>query len=98
MIAIDSGDAAMAVAHVFAQTNICHHDKVGTLRFDRSHGFLNDAILGVRTAGFLVLFARNSEKQHGLQPEFAGPLRFHHHIRKRELINAGHATDRLSRR
>ena len=87
----------MSVAHVFAETNIRHDDEARTLRLDRSHCLLHDAILGVRSAGRLVFLARNSEKQNSLQSQFVGPLGFVRYLVRRPLENSRHTCDRLPR-
>ena len=97
MLAIDARDAAMAVAHVFAQANIRDHDQLGASGFDRADGLLHDAVFRVSAAGLFVFVARNAEEQHGLQAEIVGALRFIGHFRERELKNARHTADGLSR-
>jgi len=97
MIAIDPCHPAMPVAHVFAQTNIRHHDESGTLRLDRANGFLHDAVFGIgATRGFIFL-ARNSKKKNGLQSQVESALRFISDFAERELENARHALDCLPR-
>ena len=66
MIAIDSCHAAMAVAHVFAKTDIGDDDEFGTFFLDRAHRLLHDTVLRVSAAGLLVFFCWNAEEQDGL--------------------------------
>src|SRR3954469_9712005 len=87
----------MPVAHVFAQTNIGHDNELRALRLDRADGLLDDAVFSVRATRRLVLLARNSEEQHGLQSEVVRTLRFAGHFADRKLKNARHALDRLPR-
>ena len=96
MFAIHSRHAAMAVAHVFAETDIGDHDQLRTFRFDRADRFLNDSVLRVGAARLLIFFCWNTEEQHGLKPEIAGALRFVGYFFRRELENARHARDRAA--
>src|SRR5580700_2043116 len=94
MIAVDSGDAAMAMAHVFAKTNIGDRDDFGTFLLNCAQRFLNDAVLGIRAARLFVFFIRDSEKQNGLKPGVLRLPRLIDYFVDRELKNAGHARDR----
>ena len=94
MIAVDSGDAAMAMAHVFAKTNIGDRDDFGTFLLNCAQRFLNDAVLGIRAARLFVFFIRDSKKQNGLEPGVLRPLRLIDDFVGRELKNAGHARNR----
>ena len=76
MFTVDPRDAAMAVAHVFAKTDVRYHDEVATACCDSAHRLLHDTILVVRAACLFVFVHRNSEQQHGLQSEVARALRF----------------------
>ena len=76
MLAIDPCDAAVAVAHVFAQTDIGDGDEVWAFRFNRSQHFLNDPVFCVGAACLSVFFFRNTEKQHRLQPKILSALDF----------------------
>lgn len=93
MIAVDPRNAAMSVAHVFAQANVSDRDQPGTFRFDRTHCFLHDAGLGIRATGLLVFLPRNSEEDDRLKSGILRPLRFISNFPKRELIYARHARD-----
>ena len=98
MFAIHARDAAVAMAHVFAQTNIRDHNQLGAAGLDRADGLRHDAVFRIRGCCLLVLLLRNAEEQNGLQPEIAGALRFIGCVRERELKNARHARDWLPRR
>ncbi len=67
MVAVDPRDAAMAVAHVFAEADIRNDEQLGTFGLDRTNRFLHDAILGVGAGCLLVLFVRDAEEDDGLQ-------------------------------
>ena len=75
MISIDACDAAMPMAHVFAQANVGDCDQIGTSRFDGAQRFLNDAVFCVRAAGLFVLLVRNPEKKDRLEPQILGAER-----------------------
>ena len=98
VLAIHPCDAAVAMAHVFAETNIRDNDQLGASRFDRSDGLLHDPVFRIRRCCLLVFSLRNAEEQDGLQPEIVGTLRFVGYFRERELENARHARDWLPRR
>ena len=49
MIAVDPGDAAMAVAHVFAEADVRYHEQLGTFGLDRTDRLLHDALFRVGT-------------------------------------------------
>jgi hypothetical protein len=97
VFAIGPRDAAVPMAHVFAQADIRHYDQPGTPRFNGMNRLLNDAGLGVGPAGVLIFFARDAEEQNSLQSQVVGVLSFRGHLRERELKHAWHALDRLSR-
>lgn len=94
MIAVDPRDAAMAMAHVFAKTNVGDRDDFGTLLLNCAQRFLNHAVLGIRAARLFVFFTRDSKKQNGLEPGVLRPLRLIDYFVGRELKNAGHARNR----
>ena len=97
LLAIHSCDAAVAMAHVFAQTNIRDHNQLGTTGFDCADRLLDDAVFRIRRCGLLVFLLWYAEEQNGLEPEIAGALRFVGYFRKRKLKNARHARDGLPR-
>ena len=72
MFAIDTRNTAMAVTHVFAETNVGDRDQIRAFLFDRAQRFLNHAALGISAARLFVFIVGNSEKQNGLE---AGILR-----------------------
>src|SRR5215470_2321756 len=94
MVAVNSGDTAMAVAHVFAEANVGDRDQFRTFRFDCSEGFLNHSVFGVSAACVLIFLRWNSEKQNRLQPEVLSAARFIDNVLYRQLENAGHTRDR----
>lgn len=97
VLAIPAGDAAVAMAHVFAQTDIRDHDQLRASSFDRSDGLLHDAVFRIRRCCLLIFLLRNAEEQDSLQPEIVGVLRFVGYFREPELENARHARDWLPR-
>ena len=67
MVAVDPGDAAMAVAHVFAKTDIGNDEQLGAFGLDRADRLLHDAILSIRAGSGFILFGGNAEEEDGLQ-------------------------------
>ena len=63
MIAVNSGDTTMAVAHVFAEAHVGDRDQFRTFRFDRSERFLNHSVFRVSAACLFIFLPWNSEKQ-----------------------------------
>src|SRR5262245_47712738 len=45
MVAVNSGDTAMAVAHVFAKANVSNRDQVRLFRFDRQQQLLVSSVV-----------------------------------------------------
>ena len=68
MVAVNSGDTAMAVAHVFAEANVGDGDQFRTFRFDCSERLLNHSVFCVSAAGLVFFLRGDSEKQDRLQP------------------------------
>ena len=58
-------DAAVAVVHVLAQTDVGDHDELGHLVLDRPDGELHDALGIVGAAGRRVLVGGDAEQQDG---------------------------------
>ena len=56
MIAVHPGDAAVAVAHVFAEANIGDDEQLGAFGFDRADGLLHDAVIGIGAGSLLRPF------------------------------------------
>jgi len=96
MIAVDSRDAAMSVAHVFAKTNIGDRDHFRTFFLNCAQRFLHNAVFGISAASLLVLFFRNPKKENGLEPGVLRLSSLIDNFAKRELKNARHAHDRAS--
>src|SRR5436190_1368770 len=97
LFTIQTGDAAMAVAHVFAQANIGDYDQFRASSLDGADGLLHDAVVGIGRFRLIVLLVWNTEKQDGLESQIVGPLRFVGHFREGQLENPRHARDRLPR-
>jgi hypothetical protein len=94
MIAINSGDTTMAVAHIFAEANVGDRDQFRTFRFDCSERFLNHSVFCVSAAGLLILVLRNSEEQDCLQPQVVSAARFIGNLFQWQLKSAWHTGDR----
>ena len=93
MLAIEANHAAMAVAGIFAQTNISNYRQIRREFFDLANCILDHAILGMRTTGLFVFRLRNSKEQHGLHSRFVGALRDRGDFILAVLVDAGHARD-----
>ena len=93
MFAVDAGDAAVSVTHIFAKTNISDRDELGTFLFNFAQRFLNDAVCSISAARLLIFVVGNSEEQDRLQPRVLGGTRLVGNFIDRELKNAGHARD-----
>ena len=64
-----SRDAAVAVAHVFAEAHVGHHDESGhSPVFSAAHRALHHAVLGVRLRRAFILLRGNAEEQHARTP------------------------------
>ena len=93
MLAIEASHAAMAVAGVFAQTNIGNYHQIRRALFDLPNRILDHAILGIRATGLFVFRLRNSKEKHRLHSRFVGALRDRGDFIFAVLVNAGHARD-----
>ena len=93
MLAIEASHAAMAVAGIFAQTNIGNYRQIRRALFDFPDRNLDHAILGIRATGQFVLRLRNSKEKHRLHSRFMGALRDRGDFLLAVLVNAGHARD-----
>src|ERR1041384_1996618 len=96
MIAINSCDTAMAVAHVFAEENVSDRDQVRAFRFDRSQRSLNYAIFSISAACLFILVRWNPKKQDRLQADVLSLARFIDNLFHRQLKNSRHTGDRLA--
>jgi hypothetical protein len=86
----------MAVAHIFAKTNVRDRDDFRAFLFDRAQRFLDDAILGVSAARLFVLFGGNSKKKNGLESGVQRRSRLIDNFIDRELKNARHTFNRAA--
>lgn len=93
MLAIEASHAAMAMAGVFAQTNIGNYRQIRRAFFDLANRILDHAIFGIRGAGLFVFRLRNSKEEHRLHSRFVGALRDSGDFILAVLVNAGHARD-----
>src|SRR5207245_5677016 len=94
MVAVNSGDTTMAVAHVFAEANVCDRDQLRTFRFDCSERFLNHSVFCVSATCLLIFACWNSEKQDRLQPEIPSSACFIDNLFHWQLKNSRHTGDR----
>ena len=94
MVAVNSGDTTMAVAHVFAEANVGDRDQFRTFRFDCSERFLNHSVFCVSATCLLIFACWNSEKQDRLQPKILSSARFIDDFFHRQLKNSRHTGDR----
>src|SRR5438552_9401746 len=67
MVAVNASDAAMAVTHVFTETNVCDRNHFRTIVLQRAQRFLHYAILGISAARLFILYLGNSKKENGLE-------------------------------
>ena len=95
MLAVEPSHAAMAVAGVFAQTNIGNYRQIRRPLFDLPNRILDHAIIGVRATGLFVLRLRNSKEKDRLHSRFVGALRDGGDFIATVLVNAGHTRDRF---
>lgn len=89
-------DAAVAVAHVFAQADVGDDVERGPAMLEAAHGFLYDTVLGIGAAGLFVLLGRDAEKDHGLQAVIHGLFHLLFQLGQRQLVLAGHGADLLA--
>ena len=89
-------DAAVAVAHVFAQADVGDDVERGPAMLEAAHGFLYDTVLGIGAAGLFVLLGRDAEKDHGLQAVIHGLFHLLFQLGQRQLVLAGHGADLLT--
>ena len=96
MLAIEANHAAMAVAGIFAQTNISNYRQIRRVFFDLANRILDHAILGIRATGLFILRLRNSKEKHCLHSRFMRALCDRGDFLAAVLVDAGHTRD-LSR-
>src|SRR5713226_3508296 len=96
MFAVDASHAAMAVAHVFAKTNVGDRDDFRAFLLNRAQRFLDNAVFGVGAARLLVFFVRNSKKENGLKSGILRLAGLIDNFVDRELKNARHTFDRAA--
>ena len=54
-------NAAVAVRHIFAKTNVGDDEQVGIVGLERAHGALHDSVVGVGARRDLIFFAGKTE-------------------------------------
>lgn len=89
-------DAAVTVAHVFAQAHVGDDVERGPAMLEAAHGFLYDAVFGVGAAGLFVLHGRDAEEDNGLQAVIHGLFHLLFQLGQRQLVLAGHGADLLA--
>jgi hypothetical protein len=91
--AVAFDDAAMTVAHVFAEANVGNDEEFRQRFFQRANCLLNDAVAGVSAGGLFVFGFRNAEKNYGAHAGFEGGFGFAEDFIDGKLENAGHGAD-----
>ena len=87
-------DAAVAVAHEFAEAHVGDDEQAGHARLQRADGALHDAVVGVGLRGALVLVRWDAEKEHAGTPAACAACGFGDEFALGELEDAGHRGDR----
>src|SRR6266478_3918133 len=90
MVAVNTCDAAMAMAHVFAQANVGDCDQLRAFRLNSAQRFLNDSIFRISAAGLFVFMFWNSEQQDRLEAEIFSAARFIGNLFYGQLKNSRH--------
>ena len=88
--------AAMAVAHVFAQADVGDDVEVWPAVLETAHGFLHDAVFGIRAGGLFILPRRDAEEDDGLEAVVHGLFHLFFQLAEGKLILAGHGRDLLA--
>ena len=83
-------DAAMPVAHVFAQANIRDDEQIGQFFFEKADGLLNDSILRISTGRAFVFAIWNAEQQHRRNTKRMCASCLTQQFIRRKLEHAGH--------
>src|SRR5262249_51852342 len=94
MVAVNASDAAMAVTHVFTETNVRDRNDFRTIVLERAQRFLHYAILGISAARLFILYLGNSKKENGLKSGVLYLSCFIDNFTGGELKHAWHAHDR----
>ena len=88
-------DAAMAVAHVFAQADICKHQQFGQFLLQQPRRLLHDAVGRISARSLFILPFGNPEQNHPRHPRRLRRRRFPDHLVRRQLKDPRHGRDRL---
>src|SRR5260370_40462410 len=67
MVAVNASDAAMAVTHVFTETNVRDRNDYRTIVLERAQRFLHYAILGIVADHMFILYLGNSKMATGYE-------------------------------
>ena len=87
---VELRDAAMPVAHVFAEANVGDYDERGQLRFQPPDGALGDSVFRVSLRRVLIFLRGNAEQQHRANARCVGRPCLEDEFVDIELENAGH--------
>ena len=90
----DLCNAAMAVAHVFAQTDVRNNNHLRHGGLDCPHGPLDNAVRRIGLLRAFVFLRRNAEKKHAPHPLAPGGGRFLRGLFHRQLGHARHGSHR----
>ena len=88
--AVGHEHAAVAVAHVFAETDVGDDQQLGPALFEQAHGLLHNAVFSIGSAGLFVLNGRNAEQDHGREARIHGLGHLLFQLLQAELVLAGH--------
>ena len=91
-----SNDAAMSMAHVFAEADVSDHNQFRQFGFQQSDRLLNNAAGGVSAAGALILSLRYAKKQDCGNPQRQRSRSFAQKFIRGQLENARHRFDRAA--
>ena len=92
-------DPAMAVAHVFAQAHIGHHQQLRQFLLQQPHRLLHNAVAGKSARRLFILRLGNPEQQNRRHPQRVRLLRFPRRLIRRKLKHPrhrGHGLPRLA--
>src|SRR4051794_9240497 len=96
MFAIETGHAAMPMAHVFAKTDVRNYHHLRATRLNCPNCLLNNPVIGISAAGLLIFIVRDSEENNRLQPAILNLASFISDVAEGQLKDAGHARDRAA--
>src|ERR1051326_5678022 len=93
MLTIATSDPTMAMAGIFAQTNIGDQNQVRSVFFNLADGILDHPVRGISAAALFILRFRNAKENDSLDPGFVDALSNLGDFIRGVLPNAGHTRD-----